>query len=159
MASHGKPNTARILDAAQIEYELVEYTVDEHIDAVSVANKIGADPDRVFKTLVAKGEKSGVEVFCIPGGAELDLKKAARLTGNKRVEMVPADSLKELTGYIRGGCSPIGMKRSYRIHIEETAILYPRIFISAGLIGMQLEINAEDLSNITDATLADLIRE
>lgn len=154
----GLPNTARLLDSAKIEYSIARYPVDDALDAVSVAGKIGAEPERVFKTLVSRGDKSGVEVFCVPGNCELDLKKAARLTGNKAVEMVHPDELPGLTGYVRGGCSPIGMKKSYRIHIDETAVLYPRIFVSGGLRGVQIEVNAEDLCSFLDARYADLTR-
>lgn len=152
----GKPNTARLLEGAEVQYVLVEYEVDDSLDAVTVADKIGAEPERVFKTLVARGDKTGVEVFCLPGNRELDLKKAARITGNKRVEMVNVDELQDLTGYIRGGCSPVGLKKPYRIHIDETAILFERIFISAGLRGLQLEVNAEDVAAFVDAAFADL---
>lgn len=154
-----KPNTARLLQSAGIEYSQVEYSVEDALDAVTVAAKIGSEPERVFKTLVARGDKSDVEIFCVPGNSELDLKKAARLTGNRRVEMVRPDELQKLTGYIRGGCSPIGMTKPYRIHIDETAVLYQRIFVSAGLRGVQLEVNAEALAGITGAVFADLIKD
>lgn len=152
------PNTARLLDTARIGYELFEYEVDDAIDAVSVAEKVGAEPERVFKTLVARGETTGVEVFCIPGNFELDLKKAARITGNKKIEMVHPDELPGLTGYIRGGCSPIGMKRKYRIFIDETAAMHDRVLVSAGLRGMQLEVNGEELCDFLGADFQDLIR-
>ena len=150
----------RLLEAAGIACELVEYEVDEDaLDAVSVAAKIGAEPESVFKTLVARGDATGVEVFCIPGNAELDLKKAARLTGNKRVEMVRADELRELTGYVRGGCSPIGMKKSYRTHFDEMAGAFESIYVSAGLRGLQLKAAPGDLVRFTGAVAADCIKE
>ena len=157
MPKSGKPNTARLLESAAIDYSLVEYAVDDVLDAVSVAAKIGAEPELVFKTLVARGDKTGVEIFCVPANAELDLKKAAKISGNKRVEMVRADELFEITGYVRGGCSPVGLKKPYRIHIDETAILYDDIFISAGLRGMQLHINAEKLAEFVGAIFTDII--
>lgn len=158
MSKTGKPNTTRILQSAGIAHSLVEYEVDENLDAVTVAEKIGAVPDRVFKTLVARGDSSGVEVFCIPADTELDLKKAARLTGNKRMEMVRPDELRPLTGYVRGGCSPLGMKNPYRVHVDETAMLHERIFVSAGVRGMQLELNPDDLVRIIGASFADVVR-
>jgi Cys-tRNA(Pro)/Cys-tRNA(Cys) deacylase len=158
MPKSGKPNTTRILQSAGIEYSLVGYEVDDSLDAVTVAGKIGSDPDRVFKTLVARGDRSGVEVFCIPADSELDLKKSARLTGNKRIEMVRPDELLALTGYVRGGCSPVGMKNPYRVHVDETAVLHDKIFVSAGLRGMQLELNPEDLVELIGASFADVAR-
>ncbi len=120
-----KTNAVRRLEALGVAHETVEYEVDEEaLDAVSVARKIGADADGVFKTLVARGDKTGVVVFCIPGPAELHLKKAAAVSGNKSLEMVKAKELLPLTGYIRGGCSPVGMKKEYPTYIDETA--HPR---------------------------------
>ena len=158
MAHGGKPNTTRLLDAAGIAYSLVTYEVDESLDASAVAAKLGADPERVFKTLVTRGDKTGIEVFCVPGDGELDLKQAALLTGNKRIEMVRADELLGLTGYIRGGCSPIGLKKPYRIHFDESVVLFDTVFVSAGLRGFQLAINGEELAGYVDATLADLTK-
>ena len=158
MSKHQKPNTVRVLEQAGISCSLTEYPVDEAMDAVSVARKIGAEPERVFKTLVARGDKTGVEIFCLPGNAELDLKTAAVITGNKRVEMVKTDELMGLTGYVRGGCSPVGLKKPYRIYIDETAILFDRIYVSAGLRGLQLEVNAEELAGYVHASFADIIK-
>ncbi len=137
---------------------MVEYEVDEEaLDAVSVARKIGADADGVFKTLVARGDKTGVVVFCIPGPAELHLKKAAAASGNKSLEMVKAKELLPLTGYIRGGCSPVGMKKEYPTYIDETAQLFVRIHVSAGVRGMQLLIALDDLLRAVGASYADVI--
>ena len=158
MGKSRKPNTCRLLEDAGIEYTRVEYLDESTLDAVGVAGKIGVDAERVFKTLVTRGDKTGVEVFCVPANEELDPKKAAVLTGNKRIEMVKPVELFELTGYIRGGCSPIGMRKPYRVHLDETAILHDCIYVSAGLRGMQLEINGEKLAGFIGAELADLAK-
>lgn len=141
-----KTNVMRILDSAKILYEVLEYEVDEaDLSGVHVAKVLGQDPDAVFKTLVLKGEKQGYLVCCIPVGEELDLKKVARVAKDKKVEMIPMKDLLSITGYIRGGCSPIGMKKRFPIYIEETAILYEKIAISAGVRGAQVLLNPEDL--------------
>ncbi len=119
--------------------------------------KIGADHEEVFKTLVARGDKSGYCVFCIPVNFELNLKKAAKASGNKNVELIKVKELFPLTGYVRGGCSPIGMKKLFPTFIDETAQLFERIYISAGARGMQIHINPEDLKNLIEAEFADLI--
>ena len=129
-----KTNAARLLDTLKLPYDLVSYEVDEeHLDAVHVAESCGQNVDQVFKTLVALGDKNGINVFCIPGAYELDLKKAAAASGNKSVEMVKVKDLFALTGYIRGGCSPLGMKKKYPVFIDETAQLYDTVFVSGGL--------------------------
>lgn len=153
-----KTNAVRRLEALGVAHETVEYEVDEEaLDAVSVARKIGADADGVFKTLVARGDKTGVVVFCIPGPAELHLKKAAAASGNKSLEMVKAKELLPLTGYIRGGCSPVGMKKEYPTYVDETAQLFVRIHVSAGVRGMQLLIAPDDLVRAVGASYADVI--
>lgn len=153
-----KTNAARILDSMGVPYELAEYEVDENdLSAVSVAGKIGQDVDRVFKTLVLRGDKSGVFVCIIPGSAELDLKKTASASGNKSVSMVTVKEIPELTGYIRGGCSPVGMKKKYPSYIDETCTLYDSIFVSAGLRGLQMKISPADLIWATESNIADLI--
>jgi len=153
-----KTNAVRILESRNFKFETREYEVSEdEIDAVSVANKIGVPPETVFKTLVAKGDKSGYVVFVIPGNAELNLKKAAAASGNKSVEMIKAKDLLAVTGYIRGGCSPIGMLKKYPTFIEETSQLFDYIFFSAGIRGMQIVLPPSDLADVTDAVFADLI--
>lgn len=153
-----KTNAARILDMQGISYELFSYEVDESdLSAVAVADKLKQNIEQVFKTLVLKGDKSGVLVCVIPGGEELDLKKAAGISGNKNVEMIPVKEILPLTGYIRGGCSPVGMKKSYPTYIDETCTLYDFVFVSAGIRGMQLKISPNDLVKTTSATLCDLI--
>jgi Cys-tRNA(Pro)/Cys-tRNA(Cys) deacylase len=153
-----KTNAARILDQHHISYELVEYEVDENdLSAVSVANKLGQDVDQVFKTLVMRGDKTGIFVVVIPGNEEVDLKKAARLSGNKNAEMVAMKELLPLTGYIRGGCTVLGMKKAYPNFIHETCILYDQIYISAGIRGMQIMINPDDLIRIAEMTIGDFV--
>ena len=153
-----KTNAIRILEALHIAHESIEYTVSEdEIDAVSVARKIGADPDCVFKTLVARGDRTGVCVFVIPGPAELHLKKAAAASGNKAVEMIHLKELLPLTGYIRGGCSPVGMRKAYPTFIDETAQLFDEIHVSAGMRGMQVRLAPGDLLAAVEAGYADLI--
>lgn len=153
-----KTNAARILDTLKLPYDLVSYEVDEeHLDAVHVAQSCGQNVDQVFKTLVALGDKTGINVFCIPGAYELDLKKAAAVSGNKSVEMVKVKDLFALTGYIRGGCSPLGMKKKYPVFIDETALLYDIVFVSGGLRGLQIKIAPDNLAIAAGAVFVDLL--
>ena len=152
-----KTNAMRLLEQAGIAFSVREYPVDEeHLDGMSVAEMTGLSPDQVFKTLTARGEKQGILVFCIPVNEELDLKKAAKAAGDKRVEMLPLKELLPVTGYIRGGCSPIGMKKKYRTFLNETAILFDEIAVSGGQRGTQIVIAPDDLLSFTDAEYADL---
>lgn len=152
-----KTNAMRRLDTARIAYEVLEYTVDENdLSGTHVADQLGLDHDMVFKTLVAKGDKTGHVVFCLPVDAELDLKKAARITGNKRIEMVHVKDLLALTGYIRGGCSPIGMKKAFPTYFDETVLLQEKITVSAGVRGAQLCLCAAELLPFIGADTADL---
>jgi Cys-tRNA(Pro)/Cys-tRNA(Cys) deacylase len=147
-----KTNAARILDAAGIHYELREYTVDEDdLSAPSVAAKIGMPPEQVFKTLVVRGDRSGVLIACIPANAELDLKALAAASGNKKVELVAVKEVLGLTGYIRGGVSPVGVKKVYPCYLDESAILFDAISVSAGVRGRQLILAPDDLARVTDA--------
>ena len=149
-----KTNAARLLDAAGIAYSLVEYAVDEeHLEASHVAAELGEDIDRVFKTLVLRGDKSGPFVCVIPGSLEVDLKVAARISGNKNCEMLHVKELLPLMGYIRGGCSPIGMKKQFPTFIHESALLYDTIYVSAGVRGLQLCISPQDLIQFIDAKI------
>ena len=149
----------RILKQAGVEFDTASYTVDESdLSGVHAAAELGVEPERVFKTLVAKGEKTGVNVFVIPVAEELDLKKAATECGDKKLEMVHVKDLLGLTGYIRGGCSPIGMKKKYPTFIDETALLCDSIYVSAGQRGVQLILAPEDLIDFTDALACDLTR-
>jgi Cys-tRNA(Pro)/Cys-tRNA(Cys) deacylase len=152
-----KTNVARILDAKAIHYELAEYEVDQNdLSAITLAKKIAQDVEQIFKTLVLRGDKTGVFVCVVPGNAEVDLKKAARVSGNKNCAMVHQKELLGLTGYIRGGCSPLGMKKPYPIFIHETCQLFGQIFISAGQRGLQLKLNPEDLIKVTGAVVCDV---
>lgn len=153
-----KTNVMRLLDAAGIPYRSKEYEVDESdLSGVHAAKMLGQDPDSVFKTLVLKGEKTGYLVCCIPVAEEVDLKKAARAAGDKKVEMIPMKELLPVTGYIRGGCSPVGMKKRFPTYIEETAILYDRITVSAGQRGVQISVEPDKLAGYLEAEFAPLI--
>ena len=147
-----KTNAARLLDSAGIRYSLVPYEVDEeHLDAAHVASSVGEDIDTVFKTLVLRGDRNGFFVCVMPGSMEVDLKVAARISGNKSCEMIHVKELLPTTGYIRGGCSPIGMKKTFPTFIHESALLYDSIYISAGIRGLQIRIAPTDLISFIDA--------
>ena len=142
-----KTNVARLLDKAKIAYELIPYEVDENdLSAVHVAASLGENIEQVFKTLVLHGDKSGYFVCVIPGEHEVDLKMAAKVSGNKKCDLIPMKELLPLTGYIRGGCSPIGMKKHFPTYIHETCTAFPYIYISAGIRGLQIKIAADDLN-------------
>lgn len=152
-------NVMRLLKQADIPFDTSEYEVDESdLSGVHAAAMLGIDPDCMFKTLVAKGEKKGIHVFCIPVAEELDLKKCAAAAGEKKVEMVHVKDLLGLTGYIRGGCSPVGMKKKYPTTIDETAILFDRIYVSAGQRGIQVIVNPERLAEYIDAEFLDITK-
>lgn len=154
-----KTIAARILDQMKIPYEIRTYEwSEEEMDAVSVARKIGLPPEQVFKTLVVRGDRTGVLVASIPGNAELDLKRLAAVSGNKKVEMVPVKEIQGLTGYVRGGVSPLGMKRQYPYYLDETAEILDRLAVSAGQRGLQLVLSGPDLIRATGAKLADITR-
>jgi Cys-tRNA(Pro)/Cys-tRNA(Cys) deacylase len=153
-----KTNAVRILDSHNIKYTLHSYDVDEEdLSGLTVALKIGADPDSVFKTLVADGDKTGPLVFCIPTTEELNLKKAVVISGNKKIELIKVKELLNLTGYLRGGCSPIGMKKKFPTFIDETAQLFDEIYVSAGIRGMQIKISPTELVPLIEAPFCDLI--
>ncbi len=152
-----KTNVMRLLDQAKIVYQAKEYEVDEtNYFGVQVAEKFDMSPDEVFKTLVTKGDKNGINVFCIPINCELNLKKAAIVSGNKKIEMLLMKDLLRVTGYIRGGCSPIGMKKKYPTFIDETAILFDQIGVSAGARGCEVILNGEALCAFVKGQLCDL---
>jgi Cys-tRNA(Pro)/Cys-tRNA(Cys) deacylase len=151
-----KTNAMRLLDGAGIEYRTKEYEYDENdLSGVHAAEAIGMPAEQVFKTLVTEGDKTGVNVFCIPVSEELDLKKAAVASGNKRVEMLPVKRLPDATGYVRGGCSPIGMKKKYPTFIDEQAILFDEIGVSAGARGRQVTLDPEALCDFIGAVFYD----
>ena len=155
-----KTNAMRMLDRAKIPYEVREYDVDENdLSGEHVAAQLGEDFDRVFKTLVLRGERTGYIVCCIPVDRELDLKKAAKAAGDKRAELLPLKELLPVTGYIRGGCSPVGMKKKFPTFIEETAVLFDRIAVSAGMRGKQILVDPEALAQYVEAAFVPLIRE
>jgi Cys-tRNA(Pro)/Cys-tRNA(Cys) deacylase len=152
-----KTNAARFLDSLKINYKLCEYEIEESdLSAESVARKVNLPLEQVFKTLVARGDKTGVLVACIPGNAELDLKAMATVSGNKKVEMVPMKEIQQLTGYIRGGVSPIGTKKHYPIFLDESAMRFPSISISAGARGSQIFISPDDLIKTLDITVCKI---
>lgn len=152
-----KTNAMRILTAAGVPYESLTYAVDEaDLSGHHIARQIGFPEDQVFKTLVLHGDKTGYFVCCIPSACELDLKKAAVISGNKRAEMVAVKELLGLTGYVRGGCSPIGMKKSYPVYLEESAQLFDEITISAGVRGCVLKLSPAALIHFLQPTICDL---
>lgn len=152
-----KTNAIRHLDAMKISYRVCEYEVDESdLSAVTAAQKTGLPIEQVYKTLFAHGDKSGVFLAVIPGGQELDLKAAAAATGNKKVEMAALKDVQPLTGYIRGGVSPIGTKKPYPVYLDESTLAFAFISISAGHRGMQVLINPHDLMRVTNAKTAQL---
>ena len=154
-----KTNAMRILDAKKISYEMLTYdNKDGKIDGVSVAEKIGKDPKEVYKTLVAQGASKNVFVFVIPVAEELDLKKAAKAAGEKNIEMLPVKDIQKWTGYIRGGCSPIGMKKEYKTFIDESASQAESIIVSAGKIGVQIVLDPVQLTEITKADIVPIIK-
>ncbi len=152
-----KTNAARLLDRAKIEYSLIPYEVDENdLAAQHVADSLGEDIRTVFKTLVLSGDRNGYLVCVVPGNHEVDLKRAAKVSGNKKVEMIPMKELLPTTGYIRGGCSPIGMKKRFPTFIHSTCSEHDFIYISAGVRGLQIRIRPADLASTTEATIADI---
>ena len=161
MKDHNKPaktNVARLLDRAKIQYELVPYTVDENnLAATHIAEELNEDIRQVFKTIVLTAGPGKFFVCVVPGDAEIDLKKAAKVAGYKKVELIPMKELLPLTGYIRGGCSPVGMKKPFPTFFHSTATDFPFIYVSAGVQGLQLRIAPGDLINYVGASLADII--
>ena len=155
-----KTNVMRMLDKAKIEYTTVTYEVDESdLSGTHIAECTGLAPETVFKTLVTKGDKTGFCVFCIPCAEEVDLKKAAKVTGNKKVEFLHLKDLLPTTGYIRGGCSPIGMKKKFPTYIHESAKNFDTISVSGGMRGLQVILAPLELAKFTDADFADLVTE
>lgn len=157
MAKPVKTNAMRMLDRAKIPFETLEYTVDEsNLTGTHIADEVGLPYDMVFKTLVAKGDKTGYVVFCIPVDCEIDLKKAAAATNNKRVELIAVKELLPLTGYIRGGCSPIGMKKQFPTFFDESVLNHEKITVSAGVRGCQLLLMTEQLIDFVNAQTKDI---
>ena len=155
-----KTNAARLLDKAKIAYELIPYEVDENdLSAIHVADSLGENIEQVFKTLVLHGDKNGHLVCVIPGEHEVDLKLAAKASGNKKCDLIPMKELLPLTGYIRGGCTPIGMKKPFPTYIHESCLNYPYIYISAGQRGLQLKLDPNDLIKEVHAEVCILFHD
>ena len=155
-----KTNVARLLDKAKVKYELIPYEVDENdLSAIHVAESLGENIEQVFKTLVLHGEKSGHFVCVIPGEHEVNLKKAAKVSGNKKCDLIPMKELLPLTGYIRGGCSPIGMKKHFPTYIHESCRIFEHIYVSAGVRGLQIKIAPNDLVLQSKAQICNLLDE
>lgn len=160
MSGINKTNAARLLDKAKIKYELVPYEVDENdLAAMHIATQLGEDIRQVFKTLVLKGDKTSHFVCVVPGDAEVDLKKAAKVSGNKKVDLIPVKELLATTGYIRGGCSPVGMKKAFPTYFHSTCMDFNYIYVSAGVRGLQLKISPADLVAYVRAAVAEIIVE
>ena len=158
MSGINKTNAARLLDKAKIKYELVPYEVDENdLAATHIATQLGEDIRQVFKTLVLKGDKTGHFVCVVTGDAEVDLKKAAKVSGNKKVDLIPMKELLPTTGYIRGGCSPVGMKKVFPTYFHSTCMDFDYIYVSAGVRGLQLKIAPADLVKYVRASIAEII--
>lgn len=154
-------NAMRLLNAAKIEYEAIEYSVDDvggHFGE-TVANITGIPCEKSFKTLVARGDKTGIMVCCVPVSMEVDLKKLAKVSGNKKTEMIHVNELLSLTGYVRGGVSPIGMKKKYPTYINETALAFDKVAVSAGICGATLILSPQGLQKITDCEFCDIAKE
>ncbi len=153
-----KTNAIRILESHKIDFELFsyEFSIDE-IDAVSVARKINAEPESVFKTLIARSNTNELFAFVIPGNETLNLKKAANASGMKKIEMIKEKELLPLTGYIKGGCTSLGLKKQYPVFIDETAELFDKIYVSAGVRGTQMKLSPYDLQQVVNAVFVDLV--
>lgn len=155
-----KTNAARLLDRAKIAYELIPYTVDEdNLAATHVAEELGEDIATVFKTLILRGDRNGHFVCVIPGDKEVDLKAAARVSGNKKADLIPMKELLPTTGYIRGGCSPIGLKKPFPTIFHSSVLEHDRIYVSAGVRGLQIAIAPNDIISFVGATIADIVME
>ncbi len=160
MAKINKTNVARLLDKAGIAYELISYVVDENdLSAVHVAEQLGENVEQVFKTLVLKGDKSGYFVCVIPGDKEVNLKLAAKISGNKSCDMIHMKDLLQVAGYIRGACSPIGMKKLFPTYFHSSVLDHEYIYVSAGQRGLQIKINPKDLIPMVKGITGDIISE
>ncbi len=157
MKSVEKTNVMRVLDSKKIKYESFSYEANPALTGVDIANILGEDPDHVFKTLVTRGKTGANYVFVVPVKEELDLKKAAKAAGEKSIEMIKQKELLPLTGYVHGGCSPIGMKKQFKTFIHETASTYDKVFVSAGKVGFQIEIAPADLIAVARIEVAELV--
>jgi Cys-tRNA(Pro)/Cys-tRNA(Cys) deacylase len=160
MANLTKTNAARLLERAKIAFDLIPYPVDEeHLEAQHIADALNEDINRVFKTIVLHGDRKGYFVCVVPGNTEIDLKKAAKAIGDKKVDLIHVKELLPLTGYIRGGCSPVGMKKQFPTFFHTTATDFDSIFVSAGVRGLQLQINPQKLIDFVRAQVVDIIKD
>ena len=158
MKPYVKTNVLRILESLHVSFEVATYPIgEEHVDAATVARELGVSPEIVWKTLVAHDERENHLVFCIPAAAELELKKAAKAAGARKVDLIGLKDLTPLTGYVRGGCSPIGMKKKLPTWIDEIALTFDRIYVNAGARGMQVLMAPADLIRVVDAQVADMV--
>ena len=156
MKANDKTNVMRVLDGKKIAYESHSYETDPTLTGEDIAKILKEDPEKVFKTLVTQGKSGAYYVFVVPVKGELDLKKAAKASGEKAISMIKQKELLPLTGYVHGGCSPIGMKKQFKIFIHETAPTYDHVFVSAGKVGFQIELSPTDLINVASCTIADI---
>ena len=159
MGKEVKTNAMRILDRNKVSYEILQYECDEFIDGLHTAEKTGAPVEQSFKTLVMQGKTGGYYVFVIPIAEEVDLKEAAKAVGEKSVEMIHVKDITKITGYVRGGCSPLGMRKQFQTVIHESAKNYPKTYIGGGRIGTSIKVNPEDLMRVVKGTYADIIRK
>ncbi len=157
VAKNERTNVMRVLDQKKIEYTSHAYEADPTLMGEDIAGILNEDPEKVFKTLVTRGKSGAYYVFAVPVKAELDLKKAAKASGEKSIEMIKQKELLPLTGYVHGGCSPIGMKKQFKTFIHETASTYDHIFVSAGKVGFQIELSPKDLIEVAGCTEADVV--
>lgn len=158
MAKINKTNVARLLDKGAIKYELVPYEVDENnLAAIHVAEQLGEDIEQVFKTLILKGDRTGYFVCVIPGNKEVNLKSAAKFSSNKSADLIPMKDLLSVTGYVRGGCSPIGMKRAFPTFLHQSCLDFDYIYISAGVRGLQIKLSPKELIDYIDGIVVDLL--
>lgn len=159
MAKKIKTNATRIMESAKVPFELLEYDIDEKLlSAEDAAAKTGIPEEQTFKTLCIRGDKNGIMMVCVPAGRELDFKKLAHVSGNKSAELVHLKEVTGLTGYVRGGCSPLGTKKKYPVYIDETALNFDFITVNAGHRGILFKLAPQDLISVTSATPADILR-
>ena len=154
-----KTNAMRILESENINFEIIEYSTKDGIGGVDVAEKLGEDKNRVFKTLVTEAKDGEHFVFVVPVSSELDLKKAAKASNSKKIEMIPQKKLLPLTGYVHGGCSPIGMKKSFKTFIDSSAEDLDFFYVSGGKVGMQIKVNPKELISALDGEFSDIKKE
>ena len=159
MGKEVKTNAMRILDRNKVSYEILQYECDEFIDGLHTAEKTGAPVEQSFKTLVMQGKTGGYYVFVIPIAEEVDLKEAAKAVGEKSVEMIHVKDITKITGYVRGGCSPLGMKKQFPTVIHESAEAYPEIYVSGGRIGTSIKVEPQALAKVARAKFDDIIRK